>query len=238
MLRALAKAMAPTPLLKLYRQARVRLNDREPPAEAFSRIYRANLWGSDESRSGLGSTLEATAEIRTYLPELLRKLEVRSLLDAPCGDFAWMRHVDLGVEQYIGGDVVPELVAQLQREYEAPGRRFVQLDITEDQLPATDAILCRQCLIHLSNRRARKALENFGRSGARWLLTTSYRNVRENVDIETGSFRRIDLRLSPFGLGIPDQSMLDGDDEACRLDLYDLERLRRTHALPGARTGP
>ena len=45
-----------------------------------------------------------------------------SLLDAPCGDFNWMRHVPLGGVSYTGADVVPELIARNRRDYGRDGR--------------------------------------------------------------------------------------------------------------------
>ncbi len=45
-------------------------------AEIFEYIYRNNLWGSPESRSGLGSQIDATARLREALPPLLKHLGV------------------------------------------------------------------------------------------------------------------------------------------------------------------
>src|SRR4051812_28060105 len=75
--------------------------------ERFERIYETNLWSDPETRSGVGSSLDSTRVLRTELPQALRKLEARVLLDVPCGDFTWMGHVDLSGIQYIGGDIVP-----------------------------------------------------------------------------------------------------------------------------------
>lgn len=61
----------------------------------FTSIYRNNGWGSLESRSGAGSTLASTANIRRELPGLVERLNIRTLLDAPCGDFNWMKEVAL-----------------------------------------------------------------------------------------------------------------------------------------------
>jgi hypothetical protein len=41
----------------------------------------------------------------------------KTLLDAGCGDFNWMRHVNLKLDQYIGIDVVPELICENQRQF-------------------------------------------------------------------------------------------------------------------------
>ena len=67
----------------------------------FDTIARQNTWGSTESISGPGSTLGATATLRKGLAEAFRVLEVRSLVDAPCGDLNWMRHVQFPFEKYI-----------------------------------------------------------------------------------------------------------------------------------------
>jgi hypothetical protein len=62
----------------------------------FSHIYEKGLWtlgNKDTPLSGTGSTLHATADLRALLPELLKKLEVKVLLDLGCGDYSWMKHV-------------------------------------------------------------------------------------------------------------------------------------------------
>src|SRR5437764_8294237 len=63
--------------------------------EKFERIYETNLWSDPESRSGVGSSLDSTRVVRAELPKVLRRLQTRTLLDVPCGDFTWMEHVDL-----------------------------------------------------------------------------------------------------------------------------------------------
>ena len=61
----------------------------------FSKIYERNLWDDPESASGRGSTLRRTTVIRRVLPALLSEVGAESLLDAPCGDFNWMRYTEL-----------------------------------------------------------------------------------------------------------------------------------------------
>jgi len=67
-------------------------------AGIFLAIYQANLWGSQESRSGPGSTLARAADFLPDLVALLRTLNTRVLLDAPCGDFTWAPGVASVVE--------------------------------------------------------------------------------------------------------------------------------------------
>ncbi len=164
----------------------------------FSKIYRDNLWEDPESTSGRGSTLARTEVIRRELSKILGELNARSLLDAACGDFNWMRYVDLGKVHYTGCDVVPDLVKRNQRFYVGPQRRFICLDITRDEIPMADVILCRDCLIHLSFKQALSALANFRRSGSPFLLATTHRTVGKNQDGPAGGWRSLNLQLAPF----------------------------------------
>lgn len=71
-------------------------------------------------------------------------------------------------------------------------------DITVNPLPTADLILCRDCLVHLSFAHIDAALANFRASGARWLLTTTFPMIEENVDCEDGDWRALNLTLPPF----------------------------------------
>ncbi len=191
----------------------------------FSAIYRDNGWGDPESVSGRGSTLAHTAVIRRELPALLAALGARSLLDAPCGDFNWMRHVDLGGVEYFGADVVAELVARNRREHGRPGRTFVVADLTRDRLPAADAVLCRDCFIHLSLRDIRRAVVNFKRSGARYLLATTHARVGEYEDIPTGGWRSVNLQLPPFDFPAPLRLVVENEELGKCLGVWRLDEL-------------
>lgn len=169
----------------------------------FARFYEENRWGDDESVSGPGSSLERTVKLRGELPILLQGLGARTLLDAPCGDFNWMKDTPLGVEQYIGADIIPDLIARNQRLYGNDQTQFLLLDLTHDKLPRADVILCRDCLIHFSYRHIAAAIKNFKRSGSTYLLTNSYPMWRRNEDIRTGNFRPLNLTLAPFNFPPP-----------------------------------
>lgn len=174
----------------------------KPTAQVFQEIYDRKLWGSDESISGQGSSLAETEAVRAALPALLRELDCRSVLDVPCGDFFWMSTIDINAD-YIGGDIVPALVARNQEKYGNARRRFIQLDLTSDPLPDVDIIFCRDCLPHLAVAQVQKALANIRRSGATYLLTTTFDEQTRNADIPTGMFRPINLSIAPFSLGPP-----------------------------------
>ena len=201
--------------------------------QKFSDIYRHNVFGGAESRSGGGSSMEQTEAVRKEMPSLLRELAVKTLIDAPCGDFFWMQHIELGVERYIGIDIVEELIARDQQEFGNETRQFLCLNIIEDPLPQADLIFCRDCLVHLNFVQAKKALRNFKRSRAKYLLTTTFTARERNVDlVGKDIWRTLNLELPPFNLPKPlkllNERCTEGDGaygDKC-LGLWQLQDLR------------
>jgi hypothetical protein len=179
-------------------------SDFEDNSEAFSKIYSENRWGDTESASGWGSTLSYTKVVRRHLERLLTDLKIQTFLDAPCGDFNWMQHVRLPPEtSYVGGDIVPELIAGLSQRYGDPRHKFLVIDIVKGPIAPADIWLCRDVLFHLTNADATTVLRNFANSGIPFILTTTYDFVKDNADARPGGFRYINLALPPFGLGKP-----------------------------------
>jgi hypothetical protein len=172
--------------------------------DRFVEIYRGNLWRSRESVSGYGSTVKFTKNIREAIPQVIDKLKITSMLDAPCGDLNWMRLVlpDLKDMQYIGADIVDDIVQENASKFSAENVRFVQLDLVNDPMPRTGLLFCRDCLFHLSFEDTRRLLCNFVESGTDYLFTTTYDkgDAWENTDILTGYFREIDLSRKPYFL--------------------------------------
>ncbi|MDQ6942257.1 MAG: hypothetical protein M3169_07040 [Candidatus Eremiobacteraeota bacterium] len=131
------------------------------------------------------------------------------LYDAPCGDFNWMRLVRLppGI-QYIGADIVPELVASLRERYEAPGRTFRVADVVEDTPPDADVWLCRESLFHLPLADALRVVDNWRRSRISFFMATTTSSVAHNADVALGYWRPLNLAAPPFALG-PPEAVLD-----------------------------
>jgi hypothetical protein len=116
--------------------------------QTFSDIYNSNYWGDSESVSGPGSTLYYTEEIRKSLSQIINELSIESMFDAPCGDFNWMQHVvNKDKINYVGGDIVPEIVISNQKKYQ--NQTFKEFNIIEDDFPAADLWICRDCFFHL-----------------------------------------------------------------------------------------
>ncbi len=175
----------------------------------FTDIYRSNGWGEAETVSGPGSTRARTAALRGELGALLEELGVRSLLDAGCGDCNWILMPGAELERYVGVEVVPALVAANRERHGGPGREFLCLDLVHQRLPRADLIFSRDCLVHLPNAHILGALRNFRRSGARFLLTTTFRARGENPDVPIGGWRPINLEARPFDLPQPLRTLDD-----------------------------
>ena len=182
--------------------------------DIFHRVLEEYRPFGDESLSGPGSTLARTVEIRRSLPLLVEDREIRTILDAPCGDFHWMQHVVLALDQYTGVDVVPGIIEHNQRLYGGANRNFRCLDLTRDTLPEADMIFCRDCLPHFCFEDIFRALRNFSRSKSKYLLTTSFVDWQANEDIATGDWRPLNFQRAPFHFPQPLRVVHEQCDEA------------------------
>lgn len=173
--------------------------------QKFSEIYDKNIFGGRVSRSGEGSDLVQTAVIRSELPKLIRKLGVKTFLDAPCGDWCWMRRTELGVEHYIGIDIVETLIEKNQREFGSASTSFQCMNLAEGELPQVDLVFSRDCLVHLSFEDALKIIANFKKSGSKYLLTTTFVNRDRNNDLvgKDSFWRPLNMQLPPFNFPQP-----------------------------------
>jgi len=170
----------------------------------FTYFYRARLWDEPDAEPQPALTL------RREVPRLLRRYRTSTLLDLPCGDFHWLAEADLTGIEYIGADIVPDLVERNARRHAAPGRRFTQLNLTTDPLPRASVVLCRDCLVYLRYEQIFRAFANLRRSGSTYLLTTTFCELDANAEVDTGDWRPLNLTLPPFALPRPLATILEG----------------------------
>lgn len=149
----------------------------------FEIIYEERLWG--DVSSGEGSNHANTRGTLATLEHVVRQYGITSLLDAPCGDLTWMPELWERVPEleYFGVDIVPGVIANVSRAF--PGQRFAVADIVDDPLPKSDLILCRDTLRHMTVDAVFQTLDNFSRSGSKYLLATTYPGYA-NVDLVDG----------------------------------------------------
>lgn len=144
--------------------------------------------------------MEQTAHIRGMLPQLFEELGVKVLLDVPCGDFNWMRLIDLSNMNYIGDDIVVDMVKKNNEDFSSGNVQFRVINIITDQLPKADLIMCGDCLVHLTLEDGLKAVQNFKRRGAKYLLSTTFPEHPENAE-NVPFWRSLNLENPPFNLG-------------------------------------
>jgi SAM-dependent methyltransferase len=131
-------------------------------AETFRRIYATEAWGADEQQgfsSGSGSRGAIAEQYCSWLVAFIRERGFRSVADLGCGDFYVGNRIaeETGIE-YVGVDIVPEVIEHHRRKFARKGIGFECLDIVKDRLPEADFCLIRQVFQHLSNVEIASAL--------------------------------------------------------------------------------
>lgn len=191
----------------------------------FEHIYHENVWKSLETRSGMNSTLLATAEMRPALAKALGRLGIRTLVDAGCGDVNWMKLLSHQLDLYLAVDIVQPLAEQnLRLLGQRRGHFFSSANIAQDALPGADAILCRNVLNFLSHETILEVLKNFVASGSRWLIAST-QSCLVNQDGDAGIARVLDLTKPPFNLPLAQKLIADGG--SCSLGIWPMEAVRR-----------
>ncbi|KAJ1445759.1 hypothetical protein M885DRAFT_548925 [Pelagophyceae sp. CCMP2097] len=212
-------------------------------AAYFGAVYETEYWSArgtmrDTPRSGPGSTIDAAANARATLEMLARELELEVIVDVPCGDVHWMRHVDLPARTaYVGADIVSDVIESNRKAW--PQARFLQLDVVNKGAPAVlraelapfgprSLINCRHLLFHLSPADASLALAHMTAAGAGWLLTSTYVRADDLAALGRAGYilasgHRVNLLKPPFCARDPVRLYLDsGRDQY--LGLWDLSQ--------------
>jgi hypothetical protein len=221
--------MLPQSVRAAYRALRARYRKLRKRS-VFEKIYRENLWGDAESRSGSGSGLAATEKFRKGLMDAIRRLDVHTIVDAPCGDYYWLSTVNLSqrLTWYQGFDIVPQLIDENNRRFATAKISFKTTDLIKRMPPRADLILCRHLLIHLSFDDCLQVLRNFKNSGSRYLMITNQPHAERNDEIIfTGSYRPVNLRLAPFNFPEPLWSIDDaqGGEDRSEAAIFELQSI-------------
>jgi hypothetical protein len=221
--------MLPQPVKTAYRSLRAFYRSLRKRS-VFEKIYRENLWGDAESRSGGGSGLAATEKVRKGLLDAIQRLDVHTIVDAPCGDYYWLSTVDLSrnLAWYKGLDIVPQLIEQNNQRFATPKISFEATDLIKRVPPRADLILCRHLLIHLSFEDGLRVLRNFKASGSKYLMITNQPQFQANEEIIfTGSYRPVNIQLPPFNFPQPLWSIDDaqGDQDQSVAAIFELQSI-------------
>ena len=171
----------------------------------FTKAYYKNEFQGRVSKSGTGSDLENVNFLIPKLIEFFNANNIKSLIDAPCGDMNWMPQVleRSNIKDYKGYDIVPKLIEENKKKY--PLYHFEQKDIVLDgNFGKADLLFSRDFLVHCSFKDAKKFIQNFFYSNIQYLLTTTFTNNRTNCDFpDKLNWYPINLQNKPFYLPEP-----------------------------------
>lgn len=179
--------------------------------KVFDDIYSRKSWGSGESGglgSGHGSSLNYTLNTRNILYTVIKKYNINSMIDAPCGAMLWMPLLLKNLSEqfsYHGLDIVESIINASKIRYSSHSNwKFSFIDFSSQALPNDknyELIFSRDALQHLSYDKIINALENFSQtSNVKYLLVGTYKNADQNKNIGPGGVFLINLFKKPFEL--------------------------------------
>jgi len=179
----------------------------------FNSIYKSNHWNkskkfdSNQSYSGPGSVANSiqTNNLILELQKFFKENDIKNILDAPCGDCAWIKKIFETDINYTGIDIVEDLINQNKLTFNSNlNIKFYCEDLTEyKNFNNYDFILLRDFFIHLPLKMINKILKNLKNSNCRFFAFNNYESANINKEISIGQHRKINILKDPFNLGLP-----------------------------------
>ena len=197
-------------ILDVYRTIVISLIDKN---KKFTYIYNSKYWKgmNDGSLSGAGSNENTTHRIKHELQKFFVENDIKSVLDIPCGDWKWMSTMNFENIDYVGCDVVTEMINHNKKLYEKNNIKFVVQNLLKDDLPRADMIIVRDLLVHLDNSDIRQCLNNIKKANFKYIAITNYPLLKSQLrDKFLGDkWRPINLNINPFNLPKSDYNLDD-----------------------------
>lgn len=173
----------------------------------FTNVYEKGIWGCNsegKGSSGGGSFPENCQQYIHYLQEFMSSRNIKSVVDAGCGDWGFSRYINWDGIEYVGYDVVKYIVELNQKRYSAnkPNIIFVHGNFLTIDLPPADLLLCKHVLQHLPNQDILAFLPQLKKY--KYILITNTINGAtlsgNNEDTHIGGGHHLDFTKPPFNL--------------------------------------
>jgi SAM-dependent methyltransferase len=215
----------------------------------FSDIYKNNVWGGKNGKLFSGGGSHDPDIIGPYIETVRSKimdlgLNNSAFVDLGCGDFNVGSKIYDLAKQYIGVDVVSDVVEQNTRLFGNDRVEFRQLDIVNDSLPDGDVCFVRQVFQHLSNQQIAATLSKL--MNYKYIFVTEHHPdpmvlSDKNIDKVSGSGIRLEVNSGVF-LDAPPfnvdpnrvQTLLEVNGKPGIIRTFLLIGNQRKHLLPHA----
>ena len=162
---------------------------------AFSDIYRNSTWGPG---SGVGSMPEYAQPYVVTLERFLHDYKIKSVVDLGCGDWQFSRLIDWSGVDYLGLDVVEEVIEANKRNFASDSIGF-DVATAGEPLPEADLVVCKDVLQHLPLGVVAEYLAEFRQRYKHILITNDvYPDGATNGECPPGAGRAIRPDLEPF----------------------------------------
>lgn len=175
----------------------------------FTKIYNTNEWhmGQNETRSGLGSTISWTENIKNEIVNIIKDFNVKKMLDLSCGEWNWMKQISYIFKDdifYTGLDVVKNIIDTNITKYGSNNINFIHIDMLSylKSMPdkSFDLVLCRHTLEHLPTKYNIECIEEIKRVSKYALITTLNSCNNSDLNYSSSTYRPINLDLVPYDI--------------------------------------
>ena len=174
---------------------------------ATARSWTAKFDQKHQSYSGPGSIPDSiqTNTLIYALEIFFEKNGIKKILDAPCGDCAWIQKIFNKQFEYTGIDIVKDLIDKNKVKFKTyKNINFYCQDLTNyNNFNDYDFILLRDFFIHLPINIINKILINLKKSNCKYFAFNNYESISINKEIATGQHRKVNLLKYPFCLDEP-----------------------------------
>lgn len=177
--------------------------------DVMHQIYEKHLWGGKEQDfySGDGShNLTLVEPYINVVSNFLKSTKKRLVVcDLGCGDFNVGKKLADFAKEYIGVDIVENLIERNRAKFTEENISFLTLDMCKDELPKADCVLIRQVLQHLSNKEIQEVVPKL--NIYQYVIITEHlplNNFQSNIDMVTSMGNRlkyksgVNITAAPF----------------------------------------
>jgi hypothetical protein len=182
--------------------------------QVFSEIYKKNRWGGKKGQFCSGDGSSNIAITGPYIDKIMSLSEEfdfarKTCVDLGCGDFQIGSKISGLFRNYIGVDIVSNLIEYNRNQHGSEKIQFKKIDITNENLPSGNVCFLRQVLQHLSNRQIIEIIKKLSQYEISFITehVPSTENIlKYNLDKSHGSTIRlfngsgVFLWMPPFNL--------------------------------------